>query len=154
MAQLLLALGASGGTLATVGAAAEIAAPVLGIMGSVSSYKAQSDQATAYRQAATRTEVAENLNAARMRRKARVQQSRDRLAMAEAGALSGTAYGVITQNAVERELDALTVEYRGREQAAGMRAEAAATEPSVLSIFSSAVSGFSDFDPLNVDDGI
>jgi hypothetical protein len=72
--------------------------------------------------------------------------------MLEAGALAGTGEGVLEQNAVAQELDALTIEFQGEQRARSAEYQAAQARraASPLKIFSAAISGFSQMDPLNI----
>lgn len=151
MAALLLTMGASAGAAATIGSIATIAGPVLGIMSAISENKAAKAQGAELDRQATEERVAANINAEKTRRDARQRQSRDRTAMAEGGVLSGTSFGVLDQNAVAQELDALTIEFQGeqRGKSAEFQAEQARKSASPLNVFSAAVSGFSSMDPLN-----
>jgi len=152
MAQLLLTLGASAGTVSTLSTIASIAAPVLGIasaLGQMGEAKAQSKE---FNRQAREERVTAGIRAERMRRQSRLQQSRDRTAMSEGGALAGTGQGVLDQNAVAQELDALTVVYEGEQAGRGaeFRGMQARRSASPLNVFSAAVRGFSQVDPLNL----
>lgn len=151
MATLLLAMGAGAGTAATIGSIATIAAPVLGVMSAISENRAAKEQASEFERQATEERVAANINAEKSRRDARQRQSASRTAMAEGGVLSGTSFGVLDQNAVAQELDALTIEFQGeqRGQSAEFQAAQARKSASPLNVFSAAVEGFSSMDPLN-----
>lgn len=148
----LMMLGASAGTAATVGTIATVAAPVLGVMSAVSEVGAAKEQSAEFKRQATEERLMANVNAEQMRRAARQQQSRDRTAMVEGGVMSGTGLGVLEQSAVAQELDALTVQFTGEQRAVGAEFQAAQArkEASPLKIFSAAVKGFSEMDPLNV----
>lgn len=152
MAQLLLALGASTGAVSTVSTIASIAAPVLSVVGAISQVKAAKEQAAEHEREAAEHRIMAGVEAERARRRDRQIQSASRVSMLEGGALSGTAQGVLDQNAVAQELDALTVEFQGEQKARGaeFRAAQAKRGASPLSIFSAAVKGFSAMDPLNV----
>lgn len=152
MAQVLLALGASGGAVSTISTIASIAAPVLGVVGTISQIKAAKEQEAELERQGKEQRIMASVEAERARREARFRQSRDRTAMLEGGALSGTAEGVLEQNAVAQELDALTVEFRGEQQqrASQFAARQAGRRVGVLDVFSSAISGFSQVDPLNI----
>jgi hypothetical protein len=148
----LMMMGMSAGTAATVGTVATIAAPVLGVMSAVSEVKAAKEQTAEFGRQATEERIAANINAEKFRRDARQEQSRARTAMAEGGVLSGTSFAVLDQNAVAQELDALTIEYQGEQRATGAEFQAAQArkEASPLKVFSAAVEGFSEMDPLNI----
>ena len=70
--------------------------------------------------------------------------------MLEGGALSGTAFGVLKQNAAIQELDALTVTYQGEQQAMTSEARGRASRVSPLTIFTAAIGGLNNIDPLNI----
>lgn len=150
LSPLLAKIGA-GGLFTTLGQIATIASPVLGVASAIQGNKAAKEQAAEYSREARETRVNASIAAERQRRAARVAQSRDRTALAEGGALSGTALGVLDQNAVAQELDALTVAYQGEQQARGadFRAKQARKSASPLNIFTAAVQGFNQIDPLN-----
>lgn len=152
MATLVPLLGLGAGATAGLATAATIAGPVLGVMGAVSQIGEARAQEAEFKREAVETRVAANVNAEKMRREARQKQSRDRTAMAEGGALAGTGEGVLDQNAVAQELDALTVEFQGEQRAKGseFQAQQARKQGSVLNVFSSAVEGFNQMDPLNI----
>ena len=138
--------------MAGLSSIATIAAPVLGVMSAISEAGAAKEQASEFERQATEERVAANINAEKTRRDARQRQSASRTAMAEGGVLSGTSFGVLDQNAVAQELDALTIEFQGeqRGQSAEFQAAQARKAASPLNVFSAAVEGFSSFDPLNV----
>ena len=150
MAQLLLAIGASAGTVSTIGSIATIASPVLGVMSALSSMSAAKQQKAEHQREATERRVMAGVEAEQARKKARFMQSRDRASMAEAGAMSGTGLDVLDQNAVAQELDALNVEFRGEQAARGADFRASQSKSSVLNVFSAAVGGFTQMDPLNL----
>lgn len=152
MAQLMAMMGASAGTVSTVATVMEIAQPVLGVMGAVAAAGEAKAQTSEFERQATEERLMAGIEAERTRRAARQKQSAERVAMLEGGALSGTAEGVLEQNAVAQELDALTVEFRGEQRAksAEFQAQQSRRAASPLNIFSAAVEGFSDMDPLNV----
>lgn len=152
MAFLMTALGASASTVSTVASIAEIASPILGVTSAFAGMQEARAQEAEFDRQAKEERIMAGIEAERMRREGRQRQSADRVAMLESGALSGTAVGVLEQNAVAQELDALTVEFRGEQQAraAEFQADQAARAGTPLGVFSAAVDGFSDFDPLNV----
>lgn len=152
MAELLLAAGMSAGTVSTISTVASVAAPVLGVVGAISANQEAKAQAAEFERAADESRLMASIEAERQRKQARQRQSAERAAFLEGGAFSGTAMGVLEQNAVAQELDALTVEFQGEQQARGQEFSAAQARQSAspLNVFSAAVSGFNDFDPLNV----
>lgn len=152
MAELFLALGASAGTVSTVSTITSIAQPVLGVMSAVSGISEAKAQEAEFERQSKEERLMASIEAERVRREGRQRQSAERVAMLEGGALSGTAEGVLEQNAVAQELDALTVEFRGeqRARAAEFQAEQAGRAASPLNVFGAAIEGFTDFDPLNV----
>ena len=152
MAALLPLLGASTGAMAGLSTIATIAAPVLGVMSAISGISEAKQQSAEFKRQATEERLMSNINAEKMRRESRQQQSRDRTAMIEGGVMSGTSLGVLDQNAVAQELDALTVQFTGEQRATGSEFQAqqarGATGP--LDVFSAAVTGFSSMDGLNI----
>ena len=145
--------GVSAGTASTIGTIATVASPVLGVMGALANAQAKQEQKREYEREAAETRIMASVEAERMRRQARQTQSRARTSMAEGGALSGTSFGVLDQNAVAQELDALTVEFQGEQRAKGAEFKASQVKSGFLDVFSSAVSGFSQMDPLNLTPG-
>lgn len=152
MAELLVTLGVGAKTAGTIATVATLAGPVLSTLGAVQRAGEAKQQSAEFSRQAREERVAASIRAERMRRQSRLQQSAERTAMVEGGALSGTAIGVLDQNAVAQELDALTVEYQGQQAgaAADFRAKQARKAASPLNIFSTAVSSFSQMDPLNI----
>lgn len=156
MAQLLAVIGPQLGlgakALTTIGKIVTIAQPIAGIATAVAGAAQARQQANEYKRQGREERVAANLKAERMRRQARLRESRDRVAMLEGGALSGTAPGVLNQNAVAYELDALTVEYQGEQagRSADFNAKQAKRRAGPLPIFSAAIRGFSQIDPMNL----
>ena len=151
-ATLAMMFGASSGVTSTIATITSVAQPVLGVMGAISGIQEAKAQEAEFERQSKEERLMASIEAERMRREGRQKQSAERVAMLESGAMSGTAEGVLEQNAVAQELDALTVEFRGeqRARAAEFQAEQAGRGASPLNIFSAAVEGFSDFDPLNV----
>ena len=152
MAQLLLAAGLGAKTVATVSTVAEVAGAVLPVVGAVQGIQEAKAQEAEFEREATESRLMAGIEAERVRREARQRQSAERAAFIEGGAYSGTAQGVLQQNAVSQELDALTVEFQGEQRARGAEfaADQAGRSASPLNVFGAAVSGFSDFDPLNI----
>lgn len=150
MAELLVAIGVGAKTAAAISTVTAVAAPVFAVGSSIAQYKESKDQAAEFSRQARDERVMSSIKAARVRRDARVKQSRDRVSMLESGAASGTALDVLKQNAAMDELDALTVQYQGEQQARGLDARAKASKRSPLTIFSTAIDSFSQVDPLNV----
>lgn len=150
MAQLLLGLGAGSGAMAGLSTIATIASPILGIMSAVAQVQEGKAQEQEYLRQAREERVTASIHAARERRKSRIQQSRDRLTMLEGGALSGTAFDMLRQNATADEMDARTVMFEGENRAKSAEARARASRVSPLRIFSAAIDGFSRMDPLNI----
>ena len=149
-APLMLAMGASAGTMAGIGSLATLASPILGVMGAISNVSAAKKQKAVYKREATEQRVMASAQAEQARRQARLSQSRDRAAMAESGALSGTSFGVLDQNSVAQELDALNIEFRGEQAGKSADFKASQTKSGVLDVFTSAVDGFTQMDPLNL----
>jgi len=149
-ATLALIFGTAGA--ATIGTIATIAGPVLGVMSAITANAAARQQGRELDRQGREERVVAGIEAEQLRRKARQQQSASRTAMAEGGALSGTSLGVLDQNAVAQEMDALMVEYRGeqRGQSADFQAAQARKSASPLNIFTAAVDGFNNMDPLNI----
>lgn len=149
-ATLAVMFGAGGA--ATIGTIATIASPVLGVMSAISGNAAANRQGRELERQANEERVMANVEAEQMRRTARQRQSAARVSMAEGGALSGTGFDVLDQNAYAMELDALTVQFRGEQKAKGtaFAAQEARKSASPLNIFSAAVRGFNSMDPLNI----
>lgn len=147
----LAAMFGAGGA-ATIGTIATIASPILGVASALSGNAAARQQAREFDRQSREERVAASIEAEQARRAARQRQSASRAAMAEGGVLSGTSLGVLDQNAVAMERDALMVEYRGeqRGRAAEFQAAQARKSSSVLNVFSAAVEGFNSMDPLNI----
>jgi hypothetical protein len=152
MAAILTLLGVGAKATALFSAISTIAGPVLGIASAIKGNQEARAQSAEYSRQAREERVTAGIQAARMRRAARAKQSADRTSMAEGGALSGTGLGVLDQNAVAQELDALTVQYQGEQsgRAADFRAKQAKAGSGALNIFSAAIRGFNDMDPLNL----
>lgn len=152
MAQLLLAVGATGATVSTASTIASVAGAVLPVVGAIQQAGEAREQQAEFQRQATEERLFASIEAERGRREARQKQSAERAAFIEGGAFSGTAAGVLDQNAVAQELDALTVEFQGEQRARGaeFQAEQAGRAASPLNVFGAAVRGFTDFDPLNV----
>lgn len=150
MAELLLTLGASAGTAGTIGSIATVMGPVLQVAGAISGVQAANAQSAEYERSAAESKIMASIESERMRRHARQVQSQTRAGMAEAGVLSGTSLGLLDQNAVAQELDALTVEFRGEQQARGYQAQAGQSKKGYLDVFSTAISSFGKMDPLNL----
>ncbi len=152
MAPVLLALGASAGTVATVSTIASVAGAVLPAIGAIQANKEAKQQEGEFSRQATEQRLFASIEAERTRKAGRQRQSAERAAFIEGGAFSGTAAGVLEQNAVAQELDALTVEFQGEQAARGsdFQAAQAGRAASPLNVFGAAIQGFNDFDPLNV----
>ena len=152
MAPVLLALGASAGTVATVSTIASVAGAVLPAIGAIQGNKEAKQQEAEFSRQATEQRLFASIEAERTRKAGRQRQSAERAAFIEGGAFSGTAEGVLEQNAVSQELDALTVEFQGEQQARSSQFQAAQAgrAASPLNVFGAAIQGFNDFDPLNV----
>lgn len=150
MAELLLTMGASAGTAGAIGSAATVLGPVLQVAGALGAVSAANRQAAEYERAGKESRVMASVEAERMRRYSRQVQSRTMAGMAEAGVLSGTSVGLLDQNAVAQELDALTVEFRGEQQARGYEFEAKQTRKGFLDVFTTGISAFGQMDPLNL----
>lgn len=148
----LTALGMSASAAATMSTIVTVAQPLLGIAGALASMGEASAQAAEHERQAKEERIMASVEAERHRRSSRQSQSRDRVSMLEGGALSGTAQGVLDQNAVAQELDALTVEFQGeqRGRAAEFQAQQAKRGASPLKVFSAAIDGFANMDPLNI----
>lgn len=152
MAELLIAAGLGAKAASTVATVASVAAPVLSVAGAVQGVQEAKAQEAEFEREATESRLMAGIEAERMRRDARQRQSAERAAFIEGGAYSGTAQGVLQQNQVAQELDALTVEFQGEQRARGAEfaASQASRAASPLNVFGAAVRGFNDFDPLNV----
>jgi hypothetical protein len=150
MAQLLAVFGAGSGAMAGLSTISTIAGPVLGVMSAVARVAEGNRQAEEYNRQAREERVTASIQAARQRRDARVRQSRDRTLMLEGGALSGTAADVLRQNKVADEMDAMTTIYSGEQRGRSSEARGRASRVSPLTIFSAAIEGFNQIDPLNI----
>lgn len=152
MAQLLLAAGLSAKAVAAASTVASVAGAVLPAAAAIQQNKEAKQQEAEFSRQATEQRLFSSIEAERTRKAARQTQSAQRAAFIEGGAFSGTAAGVLEQNAVSQELDALTVEFQGEQQARGsdFQAAQAGRAASPLNVFGAAVEGFTQFDPLNV----
>lgn len=172
MAETLIALGIGAKTAAGIVSAASTAAQVATVGGAVLSgataftgarnqAAAMESQAALQEQQANDRAVTASIEAERLRRQQRTALARDRAATFGAGAGSGTSLDLLDQNTVAAELDALTVQYGGRQDAATQRQQAGATRMQADTVRSGApfeavgrlASGLSTlrFDPLNMD---
>lgn len=151
----LMALGMSAGTAGGIGAAASILTPILSIAGAAAEMSAANAQAAEYEREAKEARVAGHYEASAERRRTRQSMAAERGAMIEGGAYSGTSLGLEAQNVAASELDALLLEYRGTQhgRSAEFSAAQARRSASPLKLFTAAVSGFSNFDPLNLAPG-
>jgi len=151
MAQLMLAMGTGAGAMSTLSAVSTVAGAVLPVMEALQKGAERREQAGELERSAIEKRVMAGIEAAKVRREGRFRQSRDLVSMAEGGVLSGTSYDVLDQNAVMRELDALTVEFQGEQAGKADDFRAGQYRKSnVLNVFSAAVEGFSSMDPLNL----
>jgi len=152
MAPVLLAMGASAATASTVATVATVASAVLPAVGALQAAGEAKQQEAEFSRQATEEKLFSSIEAERSRRQARQVQSAQRAAFIEGGAFSGTAQGVLDQNAVAQELDALTVEFQGEQRAKGaqFQAEQAGRAASPLNVFGAAIQGFNQVDPLNI----
>jgi len=150
--ELLLAVGVGAKTAATVATVASVAGAVLPAAAAIQEGKEAKQQEAEFSRQATEQRLFASIEAERTRKAGRQRQSAQRAAFIEGGAFSGTAAGVLEQNAVAQELDALTVEFQGEQQARGSEFQAAQAgrAASPLNVFGAAVEGFTQFDPLNV----
>lgn len=152
MAALVPMLGLGAGATAGLATAATIAGPVLNVMGAIGQMGEARAQGREFERQATEERVVAGVQANQMRRNARQEQSRSRAAMAEGGALAGTGQAVLDQNAMAMEMDALMMQFHGEQR--GRSADFAATQArrgaNVLNVFSAAVEGFNQMDPLNI----
>jgi hypothetical protein len=148
----LAALGMSATTISTISTIATVAGPLIGIAGAVSEMGEARAQAAEFDRQSKEERIMANVDAERARRAARQTQSRDRVAALEGGAYSGTMKGVLDQNAVAQELDALTVQFQGEQRGkqADFQAKQAKRAASPLKVFSAAIGGFANMDPLAI----
>lgn len=155
MAELMLAMGASAGTATAFGGAAAVLGPVLQVAGALSEMGAAREQAAEHERAGKEAEVSANIQADLQRRRWRQRMAAERGSQIEGGVYSGTAIDLEAQNFLAAEQDALMIEYQGSQsrQSSEFRAAQARRDASPLKIFSTAVSAFSDFDPLNLAEG-
>ena len=154
MAQLMGLMG-MGGAAGALGGGASVLGPVLKVFGAISEVQAANEQAAEHKREATEARVAGHQEAANMRRQHRQRTARDRAAQIEGGAYSGTALSLESQNVAGLEYEALLREYEGEQagKAADSRATQAKRAASPLKIFTAAVKGFTNFDPLNLAPG-
>ena len=150
MASLLLAGGAAGGLFSTLATVATVAAPVLGVASAMQGIKEGKEQEGELKRQATEERLMSNVQAERVRRDSRQRQSAERTAMIEGGAFSGTAQGVLDQNAVAQELEALDVSFRGEQQGRAAEFAAEQSKGSPLNVFGAAIEGFNQMDSLNI----
>lgn len=150
MAQVLGLLGVGKAATATLSTISTIAAPVLSVAGAVSGVQAGKAQQAEFNRQARDERVTASIRGARERRTARIQQSRDRLTMLEGGSLSGTAFDLLRQNQTATELDVMTGIYEGEQRARSAEARGRASRKSPLTVFSAAIDGFNQVDPLNI----
>jgi len=152
MAELLLAAGMNAAVVSTVSSIASIAGPVLGVAGAIQGNREAKAQEAEYSRQALEERLMASIGAARERRAARQRMSAQQTAFIESGAVGGTAVGVLEQNAVAQELDALTIEFQGEQRARGALFEArqAKRKASPLNVFGAAIEGFNQMDPLNI----
>lgn len=142
----------AGGAVSTISTVASVAGAVLPVVGAIQQNRAAREQEAEFERQSREERLFASIQAEKDRRAARQRQSAERAAFIEGGAFSGTAMGVLEQNAVAQELDALTVEFQGEQQARGseFRARQAGRSASPLNVFSAAIEGFNQFDPLNI----
>lgn len=151
----LMAMGASAGAASTIGAVSSVLGPVLSIAGAMSEMGAAKAQAAEHERAGKESEVSANIQADLQRKKWRQRMAAERGSQIEGGVYSGTALDLETQNFLASEQDALMIEYQGTQsrQSSEFRAAQARRDASPLKVFSTAISAFSDFDPLNLAPG-
>jgi len=151
----LLAMGAGGGTLGTIGSIASVMAPVLSVAGAISDVNAGRQQAAEHERAGRESEYAANVQADMERRATRQRMASERAGQIEGGVYSGTALGLEEQNFLAAEHDALMIEYNGTQQrqSSEFRAAQARKSASPLRVFTAAIDGFSNFDPMNLSAG-
>lgn len=152
MAQLMLAMAGPGAAMTGMGAAASVLGPVLSIAGAMSEMSAAREQAAEHERAGKEAEVSANIQADLRRKQWRQRMAAERGSQIEAGVYSGTAIDLEAQNFLAAEQDALMIEYQGSQsrKSSEFRAAQARRDASPLKIFSTAISAFSDFDPLNL----
>ena len=146
-------------TVASVGSA--IATPIIAGKRQEKQEKANAER---LRADANRREVAASVQAERERRRSRQMIANQEASLTEAGVASGTSLDLVDQNSVALELDALTVEFAGEQQADSLRDSAAQREfvgslagsSGVLSGLGGGVASlatsFNRFDPLNFEE--
>lgn len=140
VAPLIGSLGSAlgGGTAAAAGAGAGAASGILGtgisagtalsagsaLLSGVAASQQAKNQADLMKDAAQQNLRAAAIEAAKTRRKNRQMAARERAGAVESGTFSGTTLDILDDNAVTREMDALTMEYNGRTRNAAAQAEA------------------------------
>jgi len=139
-----------GGAMAGLSSVATIAAPIIGIAGGISRFAEGNAQAAEYERQGKEERIMAGIQAAQLRREARQRQSRDRVAMIEGGSFTGTGEGVLFQNAVAQEMDALAVEFQGEQRGRAADFQARQSRGNILDVFTSAINGFNQVDPLNI----
>ncbi|MEL6278482.1 MAG: hypothetical protein AAFR28_06305 [Pseudomonadota bacterium] len=125
------ALAGSASSAGTIGTVLSAIATIGGVVSSVAGARNQAGvleaQAASADAQASSVEAAGGREAALMRRRARLQQSKEQATFAQSGSLSGSAFGVLDQNAVYDELDALTTVYNASQSAQDLRHGASVT---------------------------
>lgn len=148
----LTAIGMSAGTAGTIGSVASVLGPVLSVASALSEMSAAQAQAKEHERAGIESQVSANRQAQLERRRARQRMSAERAGQIEGGVYSGTALDLELQNYLAAEEDAMMIEYGGLQagKSAAFRAAQARRSATPLKVFTAAIDGFSQFDPLNL----
>lgn len=151
----LLAMGAGGGAVGTIGTIATTLGPILQIAGAVSEIGAARAQAEEHEREGIESQVSANRQAQLERRRNRQRRASERARQIEGGVYSGTALDLELQNYLTAEQDAAMIEYSGTQagRSSQFRAQQARKSASPLKIFTAAIDGYRQFDPLNLAPG-
>lgn len=148
----LTALGMSAGAAGTVGTVATVLGPVLSIAGAMAEVSAARAQAEEHEREGIESQVAANYQAQLARRHHRQRMASERAGQIEGGVYSGTSLDLELQNYLAAEQDAMMIEYGGVQagKSAAFRAQQARRSATPLTVFTAAIDGFRQFDPLNL----
>lgn len=106
-------------------------------------------------------ELSGAVDAARLRRRNRAENARQFAAFSATGGATGTAYDVLDASAVNRELDALTLQFNGQQRGRSLDAQAGAAlyqgqaqaTAARAGAYGGAFGSVMSLDPLNFDGG-
>ncbi len=118
-------------------------------MSEISSAQAQAEE---HERAGIESQVSANKQAQLERRRYRQRLAAERAGQIESGVYSGTALDLELQNYLAAEEDAMMIEYSGSQAAksSAFRAAQARRSATPLKLFTAAIDGFRQFDPLNL----